>query len=335
MSMSDESSILVFDVETTGTDKQCDQVIELCVQFGLSQDAPQKVWRFLPSAPMSKGAQAVHGISMDELQDAPSFASCADQLREMFAKATMLVGYNLRFDIEMLQAEYWRLNQTLDFSHAYIVDPLRLWQRLEPRSLMDAHKRFVGDSFEAAHSAQADVAATARVLLGMRKNFALEHEAWPAIADICDPNRKRWVAGSHHCLWGEEGKDGAKEVLLGFGKHAGKSLTELAMSFDDTYLKWIVKSDFPQGLQELCKQALRCSTPNFSPEDFRLWAFERYGQKTSEEPKVKKLSLEPLKLEPRKADESQSHKNIEKLPKRPTQKHVSKQQDSVVQQELF
>ena len=34
-----EPNILIFDVETTGTDKQRDQVIELCAQFGLGDEA--------------------------------------------------------------------------------------------------------------------------------------------------------------------------------------------------------------------------------------------------------------------------------------------------------
>src|SRR5687768_10364436 len=39
--------VLVFDVETTGTDRRRDQVIELCVQYGLS--GASKTWRFKPS----------------------------------------------------------------------------------------------------------------------------------------------------------------------------------------------------------------------------------------------------------------------------------------------
>src|SRR5687767_15608084 len=54
-----EPRILVFDCETTGTDKKRDQIIELCVQFGLDDGAESTVWRFRPQTPISPGAQAV------------------------------------------------------------------------------------------------------------------------------------------------------------------------------------------------------------------------------------------------------------------------------------
>ena len=108
-----EPNILIFDVETTGTDKKRDQVIELCAQFGLDESAESRTWRIRPSVEIQPGAQEVHGISMDDLRDAPTFAKVADELRALFTGVQMLVGYNLRFDIDMLQAEYQRLGQPL------------------------------------------------------------------------------------------------------------------------------------------------------------------------------------------------------------------------------
>ena len=44
-----EGPILVLDVETTGTDPQHDQIIELSFQLGLADGAPSETWRFKPS----------------------------------------------------------------------------------------------------------------------------------------------------------------------------------------------------------------------------------------------------------------------------------------------
>ena len=124
------NQIVVFDVETTGTDRTCDQVIELCAQFGLGDDAPSRTWRFKPSVAISPGAQAVHGITAEALADCPSFADCIDELTTVFANANVFVGYNLAFDIDMLAAEFTRLGRTpVDFSEKTIVDPFRLWQQ--------------------------------------------------------------------------------------------------------------------------------------------------------------------------------------------------------------
>src|SRR5690349_21225889 len=103
-----DDGVIVFDVETTGTDKRHDQVIELCVQYGLDQDGSllrHRTWRFRPSVPIHPGAQAVHGISMADLEDCPPFAACADEIAQVFAEARVIVGYNLAFDIDMVQAE--------------------------------------------------------------------------------------------------------------------------------------------------------------------------------------------------------------------------------------
>jgi len=264
-----EPNILIFDVETTGTDKKRDQVIELCAQFGLDDGAQSRTWRIRPEVEIQPGAQEVHGISMEDLADAPPFSQVADALRAMFTDVQMLVGYNLRFDIDMLQAEFRRLGQPpIDLSQTYVVDPYRLWQRCEPRSLMDAHKRFVGGEFESAHSASADVAATGRVLRGMVESFALGAD-WEHIADVCEPERARWIGGTQHLQWGDDG-----EVVMGFGKHVGISLSALAAGSDAGYLRWLIGSDFPGHVQAICRKALAVDAKALS-----AWIKTEYPEK--------------------------------------------------------
>lgn len=243
--------IIVFDVETTGTDRRTDQVIELCVQFGLEEDADRITWRVKPDTPISPGAQAVHGISMEDLADCPSFEAYADRFRTIVDEADVLVGYNLAFDIEMVQAEYERLGQPrLALEQKMIVDPFRLWQQCEPRTLQDAHRRFVGNSFDEAHSASADVAATSRVLAGMIDCFGLPGGDWGQIAQVCEPNRPQWVGTSRHIQW----RDG--DAVLGFGRHANTPVWELAHGPDADYLRWIMGKDFPGHVVQICRAAL-------------------------------------------------------------------------------
>jgi DNA polymerase-3 subunit epsilon len=246
----DERRLIIFDVETTGTDKRRDQIIELCVQFGLEGGSSQ-TWRIRPSVAMSPGAQAVHGISMDDLACCPPFSQVAGAIRQVLEEAEVLVGYNLAFDREMLEAEFGRIGQRLDLSGKQMVDPFRLWQQCEPRSLQDAHRRFVGDEFSSAHSAAADVAATGRVLRGMMAHFRLPQNSWGEIARVCEPERDAWVGSSRHIRWDEAGR-----LVLGFGKHAGIPLAELASGADAGYLGWIAAKDFPLHVREICQRAL-------------------------------------------------------------------------------
>lgn len=273
-----DHGVLVFDVETTGTDKRRDQVIELCIQFGLDAGARSQTWRFRPTVAISPGAQAVHGISAEDLIDCPPFADCAEEISAIFAGADVIVGYNLTFDVDMLQAEYERLRvaaaergglpvPTLDTRGKTVVDPYRLWQQCEPRSLQHAHQRFVGQGFEAAHSASADVAATGRVLAGMLKTFNLEEHDWRGIAGVCDPQRPSWVGPSRHLQW-----DGPS-IVITFGKHAGAVVHELARGEFRDYLRWVCDRDFPLHVREVCKRAL-----DLSADEFLAWAKGHYGQ---------------------------------------------------------
>src|SRR5262249_54052283 len=157
-------------------------------------------------------------------------------------------------DIDMLQAEYARIGKPmLDLTGKKIIDPFRLWQQCEPRSLMHAHQRFVGAEFAAAHTASADVAATGRVLAGMLKHFSLEGQDWEQIAQKSDPlaaQRASWVGPSRHLRW--EGE----VIVFGFGKHSNAAVHELAKGPDRSFLTWMLERDFPVHVTEVCKAAL-------------------------------------------------------------------------------
>ncbi len=276
-----DEGLLIFDVETTGTDKRRDQVIELCIQFGLEPGARSRTWRFRPTVPISPGAQAVHGISLEDLADCPPFADCAEEISAIFAEAQVIVGYNLTFDIDMLQAEYERLRVAaaergalpaarLDTRGKTVVDPYRLWQQCEPRSLQHAHQRFVGQSFEAAHSAEADVAATGRVLAGMLRSFGLDAHDWRGIAGVCDPQRPSWVGPTRHLQW-----DGPA-IVITFGKHAGAQVHELARGEFRDYLRWVCDRDFPMHVREVCQRALELPA-----DEFLAWVKAEHGQVTA------------------------------------------------------
>ena len=182
-------TILVFDVETTGLQKDRDQIIELALQAGLDDDAPRRCWRFCPSVAMDPASQAVHGISAADLAAEPPFAACAAELHALFSNAQVLIGYNVGFDLDMLQAEFERAGlPSLDVADKLVVDPCALWRRMEPRGLQQAHRRFVGTTFDGAHRAQADVTATAAVLCGMLAAFGLQAE-WHSLAELCRGRR--------------------------------------------------------------------------------------------------------------------------------------------------
>lgn len=246
-----EGKVIVFDVETTGIDVETDQIIEIAVKQGLEEGVPPKVLRIKPSIPISKEAQAVHGIGMEDLRDCKSFSHYAQELQGMFDEAEVIIGYNVNFDLSVLQAELQR-NGFAPFNETgkLLVDPKRIWQEMEPRKLSDAYRRFAGAEMPDAHSASGDVLGVVRVLRGMLREFGLENRTWAELSQISNLRRKNWFGGTYH-LHLRQGK-----VILGFGKHKWKELSKIVEE-DPGYLEWVAsKSDLPQHVKDACKQAL-------------------------------------------------------------------------------
>ncbi len=260
-------TIVVFDVETTGMIPGKDQVIELSIQRGLGDDAPQDTWRFKPAVPISPQAQAVHGITAEALRDCPPFSSSAKLIRGMLQESDALCGYNIEFDLAFLQAEFRRARVAeLDLQNKLLLDPCRLWKRIEPRTLSDAYRRFAGAELEGAHGAEADVRACAAVLPGMLKAFKLENKTWAEVAELCGAGIKNWIGPTNHFQWRDE------QPVIGFGKHRNRPLFELQKEDGGSYLRWISQSDFPEHVKLIAKAAQVKSA-----DELKQWIAETFG----------------------------------------------------------
>ena len=242
-------SIVVLDVETTGKERATDQIIELCIRFGLGPDADARTWRIRPEVPIHPEATSVHGITMEALAACPLFAAVVSEFLPLIVGAEVIVGYNVAFDLDMLQAELARAGMPpLSFAGRQIVDVLRLWHHVEPRTLVAAHAKFCGEPLVDAHQAAVDVAATARVLSSMLAAFGLSDKPWSEIATISDPfaSRTLWIGPSPHIQW-----DASGAVVFGFGKYKGQQV----VNADGGFLRWVLAKDFPPHVQKICKVA--------------------------------------------------------------------------------
>lgn len=244
------TKIIVLDVETTGKEKATDQIIELCLRFGLGPEAESRTWRIRPEVPIHPEATSVHGITAEDLASCPLFSAVVPEFLPLVAAADVLVGYNVAFDLDMFQSELSRAGMPpLGLAGKQIVDVLRLWHHVEPRTLVAAHAKFCGEEMANAHQASADVAATARVLSSMLAAFGLEGKPWPEIATISDPFKSRatWLGPSPHVQW-----DGSGAVVFGFGKYKGQQVAHA----DAGFLRWVLAKDFPPHVKKICRIAL-------------------------------------------------------------------------------
>lgn len=242
--------IVVLDVESTGKERATDQIIEICIRLGIEPTAESCVWRIKPEVPIHPEAVSVHGITLEAVAECPLFAGLVAEFLPLITGADVIVGYNVAFDLDMLQAELTRAKMPpLDLAGKQVVDVLRLWHYVEPRTLVAAHQKFCGEALVDAHQAEADVAATARVLASMLSAFGLADRSWSEIAAIADPfaSRTTWIGPSPHIQW-----DASGAVVFGFGKYKGQQVAQA----DRGFLRWVIAKDFPPHVKKICEVAM-------------------------------------------------------------------------------
>src|SRR5664279_4097278 len=98
---------IVLDTETTGLDpRQGHRIIEVAaIEMDGRKVSKRTFHRYInPEREIDEGAAAVHGLTLDRLQDEPKFIEVAPALLEFIAGAELII-HNAPFDIGFLNAE--------------------------------------------------------------------------------------------------------------------------------------------------------------------------------------------------------------------------------------
>lgn len=242
--------IAFFDIESTGVVPQRDRIVEIAV-VKLWPDGHQQttVRRLNPGIPIPAGATAVHGITDADVADAPAFADIAEKLFNYLSDCD-LAGYNITgFDVPILEAEFKRAGYDFAAVGHKIVDAYNIFCKLYPRTLTAAYKFFCGKELSDAHSAGADTAATLEVLLGEMDRHAELPDDVDGLAVFSD------LAGPDAVDRGRRFKWSGDEVVVNFGKNAGRTLRDIAEN-DPGFLRWILRGDFADDVKEIASNAL-------------------------------------------------------------------------------
>ncbi len=250
-----ERPLVFFDLETTGTDPASDRIVEIsAVKVAPGGERDARLRRINPERPIPPEATAVHGIGDDDVRDAPPFRAVARGLLDFLGDAD-LAGFNvLRFDLPLLERELADCGMDLRTAERHVVDAMAIFHRMEPRDLTAALKFYLGREHAGAHSAEADVLATVDVLAAQLERYPDLPDSVAALHDWQIRKPPGAVDRFGKFVW----KDG--EAAFTFGKHAGRTLREVAAEAPD-YLQWILKADFPSDARALVRDALRGTFP--------------------------------------------------------------------------
>ncbi|WP_018985267.1 DNA polymerase III subunit epsilon [Methylophilus methylotrophus] len=167
---------IFLDTETTGLyPDQGHRIIEIAAVEIFNRRPTQRHFHIYinPEREIDPGAQEVHGISLEFLQDKPLFASIAEEFIE-FIRGAELIIHNAPFDVGFLNMELARLN--LDKLESYIsgiIDTLKMAKELRPgqRNNLDALCRHYGidNSQRTLHGALLDAELLAEVYIAMTR----------------------------------------------------------------------------------------------------------------------------------------------------------------------
>jgi DNA polymerase III subunit epsilon len=221
------------------------------IRLSPSGDVLEKVRRFNPGIPIPPEASAVHGITDEDVADEPPFAARARSLLELLEPCD-LVGFNLRrFDLPMLLAEFRRSGLTLDVDDRRLIDVQFIFHREEPRDLGAAVRFYLGRELEDAHSALADIRATAAVLAAQLERYGSLPRDIDGLDRYCDEVRPFETEVDR---WFTTQDDG--ERVFRRGKHRDRRLDEVAREAPD-YLSWMLSAeDMDPGVMDVVRDAL-------------------------------------------------------------------------------
>jgi DNA polymerase-3 subunit epsilon len=167
---------IFLDTETTGLyHAQGHRVIEVAAVEVVNRRLTKHHFHYYlnPDREIDQGAQEVHGISLEFLQDKPRFADIANELIAFIADSELIM-HNAPFDVGFLNREFGLIEQKpVESIAAKITDTLKIAKEMRPgqRNSLDALCRHYGidNSKRTLHGALLDAELLADVYMAMTR----------------------------------------------------------------------------------------------------------------------------------------------------------------------
>ncbi len=201
---------IYYDTETTGVSSEKDRVIELAAYDILNDTSFVELIN--PGMPIPPSASAIHHITDEMVQNAPSFAEVGQKFIEFCQGEVVLIAHNNdAFDLLFLKNEYarhsmvmpeWKFLDTLKWARRYRPDL--------PKHSLQFLREVYGIAANNAHRALEDVKVLYKVFNQMTDDLSID----TIYALLCKPRLLQHMP---------------------FGKHQGKPLAEVPRD----YLKWM------------------------------------------------------------------------------------------------
>jgi DNA polymerase-3 subunit epsilon len=255
-----KNPLIILDLETTGINIASDRIVEIALlKIHTDGSEEERVVRINPEIPIPEKATMIHGITNDDVKDAPLFKEVARTLAR-FMEGCDLAGFNSnRFDIPLLVEEFLRADVDVDFKKRKFVDVQAIFHKMEKRTLTAAYKFYCSKELTQAHQAMSDVRATYEVLqaqldlynnvefedINGRKSIPVENNM-EKLSEFSSYDRNVDYMG--RIVFNDE-----NAPVFNFGKNKGLPVEKVLME-QPGYYGWIMNGDFPLYTKKVLTQ---------------------------------------------------------------------------------
>ncbi|MFH2143830.1 MAG: 3'-5' exonuclease [Bacteroidota bacterium] len=252
MNLNIKNPLIIFDLETTGINIASDRIVEISTLKIMPDGSEEQKTKLInPGMPIPESAIEIHGITDDDVKDAPLFKEYAKSLAN-YMEGCDLAGYNSnKFDIPLLAEEFLRADVDFDMKKRKFIDVQTIFHKMEQRTLVAAYLFYCKKELENAHSAKADTLATYEILKAQLDKYENLKNDVNFLSEFSSQNENVDFAG--RIIYNKEGKE-----VINFGKYKGQLVTDV-LEKDSGYYGWIMQGDFPLYTKKVFT-AIRLST---------------------------------------------------------------------------
>ena len=246
--------LVIFDLETTGLSVIMDRIIMIAYLKIMPSGATHRGEIMLnPEINIPREASEIHGLTDEDVKGQPIFKDKAKEHWEIFNEASH-GGFNaLNYDLPLLRREFLRAGLDFNYLDEKVIDAKIIYHTMEPRTLSAAYKFYCEKEHVEAHSALADVEATAEIIGQQLKRYDQIRD-WAYLYKIHHSAGDRFVDNDRKFYW----RDG--QAYFTFSKYKDQALSEVVRS-DPGFLNWILTADFSDETKEIVRKALEGEMP--------------------------------------------------------------------------
>ena len=240
-----ERPLVILDCETTSVNVKEARIVQLAMTKLSSEGMIEESFLINPQIPIPPETTEIHGITDEMVAGEKTFKELLKHIVEFLVDCDY-AGYNVKFDLNVLQAEFHRAGYSFDCFHTKQLDSHAVWKFLSPRTLEHAYDHFVGGEHPDAHDAANDVHMTRLVLEKQIEHLHASGHEFETVGDICKIINPNEVDPHGFFIKREDG-----EIVFNFGKNRG-----LLVSGKEGYLKWMYSVDFPISTKRCIEEIL-------------------------------------------------------------------------------